>query len=266
MNYRYCRIEDDGNIRIITINRPERRNALSTGLLEELNGAFHSTANDGVHCVILSAEGPAFSAGHDLAELSSGDPGTCANVFRACERLMLTMQQLAPPVIAEIQGVATAAGCQIAAAADLTLASEDAVFATPGVRIGLFCSTPMVPLVRAIGRKRAMEMLLTGEPITAATALSWGLVNRVVPLSELRSCSLALAQKIVAWSPRVVADGKRCFYETISLTDEQALESATETMIRSAQTDEAVEGMSAFLGKRRPVWPATQTVDDRHSR
>jgi enoyl-CoA hydratase/carnithine racemase len=255
MDYRYCRIEDAEETRIITLQSPHRRNALSSDLLTELHCAFEASRDTPIRSIVLAASGPVFSAGHDLRELAGQDPGVCATVFRKCEQVMLTIQQLPVPIIAEVQGLATAAGCQLVAACDLAVAAEDAAFATPGVRIGLFCSTPMVPLVRAIGRKRAMEMLLTGDAIDARTALAWGLVNRVTPPDQLRECTLALARKIAAASAATVATGKRAFYETISMPDDQALESATDTMIRSVGTPDAAEGISAFLEKRSPLWP-----------
>ncbi|MCS7313962.1 MAG: enoyl-CoA hydratase-related protein, partial [Bryobacterales bacterium] len=182
---------------ILTLNRPERRNALSLELMQALTAALEEVARDGdVRAVILAATGPVFCSGHDLHELRQAELDECRRIFRECVRLMTALRETPQPVIAEVQGVATAAGCQLVAACDLAVASVEARFATPGVRIGLFCSTPMVPLTRKIGAGRAFEMLATGEPIDAQTALAWGLVNRVVPAEKLREASLSLATRI----------------------------------------------------------------------
>ena len=240
---------------VITLARPERRNALSLDLLSALAETLDIVASDGdVRSVILAGEGPAFSAGHDLEELSGRDEEDYRRIFSVCSRVMLKLHEIPQPVIAEVGGVATAAGCQLVASCDLAVASEEARFATPGVRIGLFCTTPMVPVVRAVGRKRAMEMLLTGEFIDAPTALAWGLVNRVVPAGELRAATLVLAARIAQASPYVVATGKRAFYDHIQLSEAEAYERAQCVMVESAQAPEAREGVSAFLEKRPPVW------------
>jgi enoyl-CoA hydratase/carnithine racemase len=257
MSYNYLRIEDAHPAKIITLDAPQRRNALSTGLIQELLDALTRAA--GARAVVLASSGPVFSSGHDLRELQAGEE-QCMATFAACERLMRSLQETSVPVIAEVDGLATAAGCQLVAACDLAVASEEASFATPGVRIGLFCSTPMVPLVRAIGRKRAMEMLLTGDAIDARTALNWGLVNRVVPRTKLRSCTMQFVERIGSASRSTVASGKRTFYRSVSTPDETAYQIATREMIRSAGTPDAAEGISAFLTKREPVWP--EPVDD----
>lgn len=250
MSYNYLRIEDAPPVKIITLDAPRRRNALSLELIRELQTAV---SNPGAaRVLILASSGPAFSSGHDLTELQQPE---AVAIFDACTELMLSLHSIPLPVIAEVGGIATAAGCQLVAACDLAVASEQASFATPGVRIGLFCSTPMVPLVRAIGRKRAMEMLLTGEPIDAQTALSWGLVNRVVPAAELRPCTMQLAQRISEASNVTLATGKRMFYQTIGDTEDIAYIAATAEMKRSSSSPEAGEGISAFLGRRQPVWP-----------
>ena len=251
MDYRYLQIEDAETAQIITLHHSERRNALCTELLLELETALQTTTRKPL---IIASNGPVFSSGHDLGELNRASQSECSAVFELCSRVMLGIQNLPVPVLAEVQGLATAAGLQLVAAADLAIASEDATFSTPGVRIGLFCTTPMVPLVRAIGRKRAFQMLVTGDPVDAHTALTWGLVNQVVPRGELRTVSLSLAGRIAQASPETVAIGKRAFYETISLADLDAYRRATAVMIDNAARADAQEGISAFLQKRRPVW------------
>ena len=204
--------------------------------------------------MIVAAAGNTFSSGHDLSEMTGRELGEYRDLFDVCTELMDTIQSIGPPVIAEVQGVATAAGCQLVAACDLAVASEAATFATPGVKIGLFCTTPMVALTRAIGRKRAMEMLLTGRSIDADTAADWGLINRVVPAAELRAASLDLAGRIAAASPLTVSTGKRSFYDQIDLGQRDAYARSKETMSRNALAADAQEGISAFLAKCAPVW------------
>jgi enoyl-CoA hydratase/carnithine racemase len=240
---------------IVTLNRPERRNALSLELMRELTGTFEQLSqHPDVRTMILRASGPVFSAGHDLAELVGGDEARYQEIFDACVVLMETIQAVPQPVIAEVAGVATAAGCQLVATCDLAVAAEGALFATPGVRIGLFCSTPMVALSRAIGRKRALEMLLTGEAIDARTAAEWGLVNRVVPAEELESATRALAKKIAEASPLTVKIGKQAFYRQIDLDQPAAYGYTRDVMVQNTLARDAQEGMSAFLEKRRPEW------------
>jgi enoyl-CoA hydratase/carnithine racemase len=252
---RLLTLERAGAAAIVTLNRPERRNALSLDLMHAFLETLDIIGVDAdVRAVIVAAEGSVFSSGHDLSEMVGRHESEYSDLFEICTRLMLRLSEIPQPVIAEVGGLATAAGCQLVASCDLAVASEEASFATPGVRIGLFCSTPMVPLVRAVGRKRGMQMLLTGEPIDAKTAEAWGLVNQVVPASELRDATLALAGKIAASSPHTVGIGKRAFYEQIGLADRYAYERATFTMTDNAMTADAQEGMSAFLEKRRPVW------------
>lgn len=259
MRYQFLQIEDVGPAQIITLHRPERRNALSAELLAELDSALTQRT---ARVLILASSGPVFSSGHDLAELRKASQSECSATFELCSRLMLHVQSLSVPVIAEVHGLATAAGLQLVTACDLAIAAENAFFATPGVRIGLFCSTPMIPLVRAIGRKRAFEMLMTGDPISAQTALEWGLVNRVVPAAQLRSDTLALAARIAEASAETISTGKRVFYETVALPDEAAYRTATNAMIHSAGTVDAQEGISAFLEKRRPVWTRSAPIND----
>jgi len=204
--------------------------------------------------VVVDALGPAFSAGHDLSEMTGRDDEFYAELFAVCTEMMLRLQQIPQPVIAKVQGVATAAGCQLVAACDLAVAADTATFATPGVRIGLFCSTPMVPLSRAIGRKRALQMLFTGESIDAATALDWGLVNRVVPPSELDAAVDELVAQITRFSPRVIGLGKRAFYDQVERAEADAYALVQPVMAANAANADAQEGIAAFLEKRQPIW------------
>jgi enoyl-CoA hydratase/carnithine racemase len=249
------RIEDAAGVRTLVLDRPERRNALSLALLRALLDALAETAADvSVHAVVVRGEGPAFCAGHDLSEMTGCSLPTARELFETCSDLMMAIHRLPQPVIAQVHGIATAAGCQLVAACDLAVASEDARFATPGVRIGLFCSTPMVEVSRAIGRKRALEMLLTGELIDAQTAADWGLVNRVVPREQLAEATLELAGRIASASSDTVAVGKVAFYEQLDLPLPGAYDYATEVMAANAITPDAHEGIDAFLSKREPQW------------
>ncbi len=240
---------------VVTLNRPERRNALSAALMRELTACLEEIAeNRDVSAVILAAAGKVFCAGHDLSEMRGRSAGEYREVFDLCTKLMGRIQSIPQPVIAQVQGLATAAGCQLVATCDLAIASEQAGFATPGVRIGLFCSTPMVALTRAIGRKRAFEMLATGEPIDARTAAEWGLVNRVVPAEELERETRRLAARIAEASRLVVGIGKAAFYSQIDLEQAEAYDCTKEVMTRNALAADAQEGISAFLEKRTPSW------------
>jgi enoyl-CoA hydratase/carnithine racemase len=239
----------------ITLNRPEKRNALSLALMQELIGSLEALGADrDIRAVVIEGAGTAFSAGHDLAELIGRDLGFYQRIFDVCTVLMETIHRVPQPVIAKVDGVATAAGCQLVAACDLVIASEGSRFATPGVKIGLFCSTPMVPLSRAIGRKRALEMLLTGEFVDAATARDWGLVNRVVPAEELEDAVLALVDRITQSSPLTVAIGKEAFHAQIELDEHRAYDLTKSAMVTNALAGDAQEGMCAFLEKRPPTW------------
>ncbi len=244
---------------------PEKRNALSTAMMERLSEALESaSAREGVRAVILAGGERVFSAGHDLAEMADAPLEEQRRVFETCHRLMDTLREIPQPVIAEVRGVATAAGCQLVAACDLAVASETARFATPGVRIGLFCSTPMVPLSRTIGRKRSMEMLLTGEFVDAPTALAWGLVNRVVPEDQLEEACQGFAGRIAEASPFVVALGKRAFHRQFELPLGDAYRAMASVMCANAVEPDAREGMRAFLEKRRPRWtqPASAASEE----
>jgi enoyl-CoA hydratase/carnithine racemase len=248
-------VERDGSVARLTLNRPERRNALSRALLSELEAAQGRIAADpAVRVVVLAARGPAFCAGHDLAEMVGRPEEDYRDLFALCARVMLGWRRLPQPVVARVHGVATAAGCQLVAACDLAVAAEAATFATPGVKIGLFCTTPMVPLVRAVPSKAALEMLLTGQPITARRALELGLVNRVVPPEGLDAAVREYVEAILAASPLVVRLGKAAFYEQLALSEEAAYERAVAVMTDNALRGDAQEGMGAFLEKRRPRW------------
>jgi len=243
----------------LTLNRPAQRNALSIGLMSALAGALdRAAAERECRVVVIAGAGPAFCAGHDLREFRALDNHdrreAYQRIFSQCSALMLQIVRLPKPVIAEVHGTATAAGCQLVATCDLAVAATDARFATPGVNIGLFCSTPMVALTRAVGRKPAMEMLLTGELIDAATAKAIGLVNRVVPASELATATTALARQIAGKSALTLAIGKEAFYRQAELGLAEAYSYAAEVMTRNMLARDAAEGIDAFLEKRPPVW------------
>lgn len=248
-------IDVEDGVATVTLNRSEKRNALSLELMRELIAALDAIGLDrAIKVVILRGVGPVFSAGHDLREMIDRGIDDYRLTFDTCVRLMQTLQAIPQPVIAEVAGIATAAGCQLVATCDLVIASTQATFATPGVKIGLFCTTPMVALTRAIGRKRAMEMLLTGEPIDARTAADWGLVNRVVAPEDLAATTNALARRIASSAAFVVGLGKSAFYAQIDLDQAKAYAFAKEVMTTNALAEDAQEGMSAFVGKRAPTW------------
>jgi enoyl-CoA hydratase/carnithine racemase len=250
---------DSENIATLTLNRPAARNALSMGLMEALDAELAATAEDrAIRVVIIAANGPAFCAGHDLREIRADPTRTAYEaVFALCSRLMQRIVRLPKPVIARVQGVASAAGCQLVASADLAVAADTARFATPGVDIGLFCSTPMVALSRAVGRKAAMEMLLTGDMVPAARARELGLINRVVPEADLNDATRALARQIADKSPLTVAIGKEAFYRQAEMDLASAYEYASEVMTRNMLAHDAEEGIDAFLSKRKPQWTGT---------
>jgi enoyl-CoA hydratase/carnithine racemase len=252
---KHVSVETFQSTAVLTMRRADKRNALSFEMMCELDGALAEIGERAdVRAIVIAAEGPAFSAGHDLRELRDRDAAAYEAIFDCCVRLMNRIESVPQPVIAEVATMATAAGCQLVAACDLAVASTQARFATPGVRIGLFCSTPMVALTRAIGRKRAMEMLLTGEPIDARTALDWGLVNRVVEPDALRAATLELAARIALAARAVVGIGKAAFYRQIDLPSAEAYAYARDVMIANAQAPDAQEGISAFIEKREPLW------------
>jgi enoyl-CoA hydratase/carnithine racemase len=255
VEHTYVERRTAGPLGLVTLNNPARRNALSLELMRELIDCLDDfAANRAVRAVILSANGPVFSSGHDLSQLTGRPESEYREIFTVCTQLMERIQSIPQPVIAAVQGIATAAGCQLVATCDLALASETASFATPGVRIGLFCTTPMVALTRAIGRKRAMEMLLTGRQVDAATAAEWGLVNRVVPAANLLEESRALALRIAEASGFTVGLGKAAYYSQIDLEQSKAYAYAKEVMTMNALAPDAHEGITAFLEKRTPCW------------
>ncbi|MDX6455732.1 MAG: hypothetical protein QOD48_1839 [Gaiellaceae bacterium] len=248
----------EGVVARVTLNRPDKRNALSLELMEELIGALDLVAADPeVRAVVIEGAGVAFSAGHDLSEMVGRDLPFYQRLFDVCTELMEKIHRLPQPVIAKVHGIATAAGCQLVAACDLAVAADDARFATPGVKIGLFCSTPMVPLSRAIGRKRALEMLLTGELVDASTALDWGLVNRVVPSEQLDDEVAELVDAIARSSPLIVGIGKEAFYAQVELDEHRAYDLTKAVMSMNSMAADAQEGICAFLEKRDPSWTGT---------
>jgi enoyl-CoA hydratase/carnithine racemase len=253
--------ERDGNIAILILNRPQARNSLSEALLGELSAAFTEIAADrGIRAVVLAANGPAFCAGHDLKELtarrSDADGGRAyfRHVMTTCSAMMQGIVNLPQPLIAAVQGPASAAGCQLVASCDLAIASSAAKFATPGVDIGLFCSTPMVALSRNVSRKHAMEMLLTGEMVSAEHAATIGLINRAVAPGEERNAALALAKKIASKSSYVLKIGKQAFYRQAEMGLADAYRYASEVMTENMMARDAEEGICAFIEKRDPSW------------
>jgi enoyl-CoA hydratase/carnithine racemase len=251
MDLSHLVVDGDGDVTRITLNRPDKRNALSLALMQELTAAVRAVTG---RVVVIAGAGPVFSAGHDLGEMIGRDDSFYGELFAACTELMEALHAIPQPVIARVHGVATAAGCQLVAACDLAVASDEARFATPGVKIGLFCSTPMVPVSRAVGRKRALQLLLTGEMIDAATAADWGLVNAVVPAAELDATVDALARQIAGASSVTVGLGKAAFYEQIDKPEHDADAATCAVMAANAALPDAQEGMSAFLAKRPAVW------------
>jgi len=247
--------EDEGGVAWLTLNRPGARNALSMPLMSAVEAALDAIEADAtVKVAVIAGAGPAFCAGHDLREVRGADGATHERLFAQCSRLMQRITTLRVPVIARVHGIATAAGCQLVATCDLAIAADTARFATPGVNIGLFCSTPMVALSRAIGRKAAMEMLLTGDMIDAAEAARLGLVNRAVPEAELDHAVRALAARIAGKSRAVVGLGKPAFYRQAELPLAEAYAYTADVMVRNMRERDAAEGIDAFLQKRPPVW------------
>lgn len=247
---------DNAGVATLTMERPQARNALSMELMNAMIGALEAVSQDAaIKCVILRGAGPAFCAGHDLKEMRA-NPGRAflQQTFETCARLMLAITRLRQPVIAEVHGIATAAGCQLVATCDLAVCAADSRFATPGVNIGLFCSTPMVALTRAVGRKTAMKMLLTGDMIDAAEAIRHGLVNQAVPSPNLHETVTALAAQIAAKSGRVLAIGKDAFHRQIEMNLDDAYRYTGQVMTENMMLKDAAEGIDAFLEKRAPTW------------
>ncbi|AWH92799.1 enoyl-CoA hydratase [Dietzia lutea] len=255
MSTPYVLVENTGPIARVTLDRPERRNPLSLQMMREATAAIRALGDDpDCRVVVLTGSGPALSAGHEISEMVERSLEQEREVFTVCVDLMESIQAIRQPVIAEVQGHAVAAGCQLVATCDLAVAVDTARFGTPGVKIGLFCSTPMVAVSRNIGRKRAMQMLLTGETIDATTAVEWGLINESVPADRLRARVDELATQIADASPLTLEIGKQAFYRQIDLPQDEAYREMAETMATNAGTCDAQEGMSAFLEKRTPQW------------
>ncbi len=254
MIYRHILSERDDTVAVITMNRPERRNALSFEHIEELIDALATTAKSDARAVVIAANGPVFSAGHDYGDMVERDLQGFRELFARCAAMMNLVQSIPQPVVASVQGIATGAGCQLVATCDLAVASEAASFATPGGRGGWFCSTPMVAVSRAIGRKRALEMLLTGDAIDARTAAEWGLVNRVVPADALRAETLKLAHAASRGSTASKAVGKQAFYAQIDLDQAHAYTYASEVMAMTAVAPDGREAIASFFEKRKPVY------------
>ena len=253
------RRESEHGVVRLTLSRGARYNPLSREMIASLQAELDAVAADpSARVVVLAAEGRGFCAGHDLGEMraNSDDAAWQADLFAECNRLMMTLTSLPQPVIARVHGIATAAGCQLVSMCDLAVAADTARFALPGVNIGVFCSTPAVGVARSVGRKRAMEMLLTGTPIDAATALDWGLVNRVVPAERLDAEIDELAGAILARSAPVLANGKRTFYAQLDQPLDGAYAVAADAMVRDLSAPDAAEGIDAFLGKRTAQWPS----------
>jgi enoyl-CoA hydratase/carnithine racemase len=248
--------QDEAGVATLTLNRPKQYNALSKAMLDALQTALNAVAADeSVRVVVIAGSGPAFCAGHDLKEIRAQDSRAFNQaLFTQCGQTMLTINRLPQPVIARVHGIATAAGCQLVAACDLAVASDNARFATSGINVGLFCSSPGVALSRNLGRKQALELLLTGDFIDAPTALQQGLINRVVPLAQLDAAVWQLAESIINKSPLAIRLGKELFYRQLDLGLEEAYACATEVMAGNLDSTDAREGIDAFIGKRKPEW------------
>lgn len=247
--------ETRDHLGILTLDNPKQRNPLSTSTMKDVTTALQQLGDSAeVGCVIIRAAGPVFSAGHDMKEMIGRSFKEEQHIFDVCKEMMETIQRIPQPVVAAVQGPAMAAGCQLVAACDLVVASDEAVFSTPGVKIGLFCSTPMVAVSRAIGRKRALQMLYTGERVSAATAADWGLINEAVPAERLEERAEELGRQIADASPLTLSIGKEAFYRQIDLPQKEAYAQMSEVMASNVVTHDAQEGMSAFLEKRTPKW------------
>jgi enoyl-CoA hydratase/carnithine racemase len=254
MDFEHILVERSGAFATITMNRPQRRNALSLPHMRELIAAFRQVGDGDAVGIVLAGNGPVFSAGHDFADVADADLPAVRSLLTTCTELMTLMQQVPQPVVARVHGLATAAGCQLVASADLAVASENAGFAAPGGKGGWFCHTPMVAIARNVGRKRAAEMALSGETIDARTALDWGLVNRVVPADRLDAATEELLERVTLGSATSKGIGKQALYAQIDLDQPKAYAYAIEVMAATSQLPDAREGMHAFLEKRKPQW------------
>ena len=242
-------------VALLHLNNPERRNALSSQTLAALEEKIGEIANEpAARVVVIRSQGPVFSSGHDLNELVNADAEDYTAIFDACTRVMEAIRLLPKPVIAQVQGLATAAGCQLVATCDIAVAADTSAFATPGVQIGLFCTTPGVAVARSVMPKKAMEMLLTGQPISAREALDFGLISRIAPSDQLEAQTMALARQIASASAQTLALGKAAFYRQIEMDRPSAYQFAGKVMVDNLQIDDAHEGITAFLEKRPPVW------------
>lgn len=255
--YRCLLVEREACTVTIWMNRPERRNVLTLEHMGELTRAFDEVGNSDATGVILAGRGKVFSAGHDFADMAGVDLQGARHLLKVCTTMMETMQAIPQPVVARVHALATGAGCQLVATADLAVATEEAAFCTPGGKGGMFCTTPMVAVGRAIGRKRALEMAMTGDPIDARTAAEWGLVNRVVPANELDRATAELLERATGGSPASKGIGKQAFYAQIDLDQPKAYAHAIEVMASASQIPDAQEGIAAFLEKRSPKWSGT---------
>jgi enoyl-CoA hydratase/carnithine racemase len=254
MHFEHLLVERAGDFATVTMNRPQRRNALSLAHMRELIAAFADLGDSDVLGIVLAGNGPVFSAGHDFADVAGADLASVRLLLRTCTELMTLLQQVPQPVVARVHGLATAAGCQLVASADLAVASEEAGFAAPGGKGGWFCHTPMVAVARNVGRKRAMELALSGDVIDARTALDWGLVNRVVPAARLDEEVRDLLERSTRGSAESKGIGKQALYAQIDLDQPKAYAYAVEVMAATSQLPDAQEGISAFLAKRKPHW------------
>ena len=255
MEFQNILYEKSDALGIVTLNRPARQNALSIALLEEMNRCLAAVAESReVKTLVIRAAGRNFCAGHDLSDLAGREIAVHNRMFAICSEMMLRLQRMPQPVIAQVQGIATAAGCQLVAACDLAVAEEGARFGTPGVNIGVFCSSPAVSIVRAVGRKRALEMLFTARLISAREAVEWGLVNRAVPADGLEAETMELARHIAKASLSCLAAGKQAFYSQVNLSDAAAYDLASNVIVNNFFTEDGKEGVAAFLEKRKPVW------------
>jgi len=254
MTYQSIRLEPEDGFAVVTLAQPARRNPLAETTIRELMDALRRTAEGPARGLILAADGPVFSAGHDFADMDGRDLAGMERLLGACAEMMQTLQEIPQPVVAQVEGLATAGGCQLVASCDLAVAGASARFAVPGGRGGWFCTTPGVALARAVGRKRALEMLLTGDSIDAPTAEAWGLVNRVAPDGRVAAETRELLQRATRGSRRSKGIGKRTFYQQVDLDVPQAYELATEVMASASQTEDAQEGIRAFLEKRKPTF------------
>ena len=254
MNFNYLIVSVQDTIATVTLNRPEKRNALAMEVMQELTRAIDAVARSDARGVILAANGPVFSAGHNFADMAGASESQAAELFQVCTRMMDAIQAMPQPVVARVHALATAGGCQLVASCDLAVAADTASFAIPGGKAGLFCHTPLVAIARNVGRKRALEMALTGDAIDAATAADWGLINKAVPTDQLEAATLDLIQRATRGSALSKDLGKQGFYRQVDLPQQQAYAFAVERMASAALLPDSQEGIAAFLGKRSAVY------------